>query len=59
MTEEEALYLLKEYSPIIGFVKYRKALKLAEEALEKQIKLKELIDILSEFLVEEYEKGTE
>ena len=37
MTEEEALYLLKEYYPIIGFRKYRKALEIAVEALEKKI----------------------
>ena len=37
MTDEEAFYTLVEYRPIIGFVKYRKALEVASKALEKQI----------------------
>ena len=36
MTAEEAKYLLKEYMPVIGFVKYREALNVAIEALERQ-----------------------
>ena len=37
MTEEEAKYLIVEYKPVIGFVKYREALNVAIKALEKQI----------------------
>lgn len=40
MTAEEARYFLAEYKPIIGFVKYRKALNAAINALEKQVPMK-------------------
>lgn len=37
MTAEDAKYLLVEYTPVIGFVKYRRALNTAVEALERDI----------------------
>lgn len=37
MTEEEAKYTIIEYMPVMGFPKYRQALRTAIEALEKQI----------------------
>ncbi len=41
MTEEEAKYTIIEYMPIMGFPKYRQALRMAINALEKQTKIKE------------------
>ena len=35
MTREEAIAIIKEYKPIIGFKKYRSALEMAIYALEK------------------------
>jgi hypothetical protein len=37
MTEEEAKYTIIEYMPIMGFPKYRQALRMAINTLEKQI----------------------
>lgn len=35
MTPEEAIYVIKEYKPILGFEKYREALNVAIETLEE------------------------
>ena len=35
MTPEEAIYVIKEYKPILGFEKYREALNVAISALEE------------------------
>lgn len=36
MTEEEAKYTIIEHMPVIGFTKYRQALRMAMKALDKQ-----------------------
>ena len=35
MTPEEAIYVIKEYKPILGFEKYREALNMAIETLKE------------------------
>ena len=35
MTPEEAIYVIKEYKPILGFEKYREALNMTIETLEE------------------------
>ena len=46
MNEEEAKYTIIEHIPVMGFTRYRQALRMAINALEKQVPMK---PIYSEF----------